>query len=87
MCNGAFAGVTFFVITAFEQKIKVGRMIILEPVPLLNAVIAGLVGSSGSCAYTDAIGASIIGSVSGLIYQLSVKILKRFEIDDPLESS
>lgn len=43
-------------------------MIILEPVPLLNAIIGGLVASSGSCAYTDASGAAIIGCVSGLIY-------------------
>lgn len=62
-------------------------MNILEPVPLFNSIMAGLISSTGSCGYVDSFGASIIGIISGLIYCLGVKLVKRFEIDDPLEVS
>ncbi len=60
-------------------------MIALEPVPLFNSIMSGLVASSAGCAYVDNIGAVIIGVVAGLIYSVSIKVVKRFEIDDPLE--
>ncbi len=60
-------------------------MICVEPVPLFNSIMAGLVASSAGSAFVDNGGAAIIGIVAGLIYSLSVKVVKRFEIDDPLE--
>jgi len=62
-------------------------MNVLEPVPLFNSILAGLISSSGSCAYVDAFGASAIGCISGIIYCFGAKFVKRFEIDDPTESA
>lgn len=79
------SGISFFFITIFESKQKIGRMNIFEPVPLFNSILAGLISSTGSCGYVDSFGASVIGVIAGFIYCLGVKLVKRFEIDDPLE--
>ena len=62
-------------------------MIILEPVPLFNSIFAGLISRTCSCGFVSALGASLIGCFAGILYSLSVKLIKRFEIDDPIESS
>ena len=62
-------------------------MTIHEPVPFLNSMFAGLIASSGPCGYVNTIGASAIGIVAGLIYGITTKLIKKFEIDDPLEVS
>lgn len=85
MCM-AFSGFLFFFIQMFESKTKSGRMVINEPVPILYAMIAGLVASTSSCGYIDEIGAGIVGSTSAVIYWVCSKIVKRFEIDDPIET-
>jgi ammonia channel protein AmtB len=82
-----FSGITFFLMCIFESKTKKGRMTIHEPIPFLNSMFAGLIASSGPCGYVDTIGASAIGVVAGLIYGITTKLIKKFEIDDPLEVS
>ena len=62
-------------------------MKIFDPVPFSNSVMAGLIASSGSCGYVDTLGASLIGCISAIIYYISIKFIKWFEIDDPVESS
>lgn len=47
--------------------------------------MAGLVASSAGCAFVNIEGAAIIGVIAGGIYWVTVKVVKRFEIDDPLE--
>jgi Amt family ammonium transporter len=69
----------------FESKAKTGLLIVIEPVPLFNSIIAGLVASSAGCAFVNIWGAAIIGVIAGGIYCTSVKVVRRFEIDDPLE--
>ncbi|MBR2800503.1 MAG: ammonium transporter, partial [Oscillospiraceae bacterium] len=51
----------------------------------LNASLAGLVAITAGCASVDALGAAIIGVVSGIIVDLAVEVLDiRFHIDDPV---
>jgi ammonium transporter, Amt family len=85
MCM-AFSGFVFYFIQVFESKTKSGRMIINEPVPILYAMIAGLVSSTASCGYIDDAGATIVGSTAAVIYWAFSKVVKRFEIDDPIET-
>lgn len=47
-------------------------------------MFAGLIASSAPCGFVDQLGAVIIGIISGLIFSLCTKLVKRFEIDDPL---
>lgn len=49
----ACSGITFLLFSIFEQKSKVGRMKIYEPVPFVNSMFAGLIASSGPCGYVD----------------------------------
>ncbi|MBO6040446.1 MAG: adenylate cyclase, partial [Oscillospiraceae bacterium] len=51
----------------------------------LNASLAGLVAVTAGCASVDAVGAAIIGLVSGILVDLAVEILDvRFHVDDPV---
>lgn len=85
--TAAFSGITFFFLCIFEKKSKVGRMSIVDPVPFFNSMFAGLAASSASCGYVDTLGAAIVGIFAGWIYSLSGKLIKKFEVDDPLEVS
>lgn len=60
-------------------------MTIYEPVPFFNSMFAGLIASSAPCGYVNTLGATVIGVISGIIYCLCAKLVKKFEIDDPLE--
>jgi len=46
--------------------------------------MAGLVGISASCNSVDIKISCLIGAVSSIVFMTSRAILKRFEIDDPL---
>ena len=51
----------------------------------LNAALAGLVAITAGCASVDAVGAAVIGAVSGVLVDLVVEGLDvRFHIDDPV---
>ena len=51
----------------------------------LNASLAGLVAITAGCASVDALGAFVIGIVSGILVDLAVEILDiRFHVDDPV---
>ena len=51
----------------------------------LNASLAGLVAITAGCASVDALGATIIGIVSGILVDVAVEVLDfRFHIDDPV---
>ena len=51
----------------------------------LNASLAGLVAITAGCASVDAVGAILIGIVSGILVDLAVEILDiRFHVDDPV---
>ena len=51
----------------------------------LNASLAGLVAVTAGCASVDAIGAALIGLVSGVLVVLAVENLDiRFHVDDPV---
>ena len=51
----------------------------------LNASLAGLVGITAPCDVTDALGATIVGVVSGLLVVFGVWLLDyKFHVDDPV---
>ena len=51
----------------------------------LNASLAGLVAVTAGCASVDALGAAVIGIVSGILVDLAVELLDlRFHVDDPV---
>lgn len=54
---------------------------------LCNAIIAGLVSITASCNNVDIWASAIIGLIGCLIYQQTKKLLHRFEIDDPLDTT
>ncbi len=51
----------------------------------LNASLAGLVGITAGCDALDALGAAIVGAVSGLLVVIAVEVLDlKLHIDDPV---
>jgi Amt family ammonium transporter len=52
----------------------------------LNAILAGLVGVTASCAVINPWMAFIIGLSSAIIYLLASKLLLKLKIDDPLDA-
>lgn len=51
----------------------------------LNASLAGLVAITAGCNVTDALGAAVIGAVSGILVSVTVELLDmKFHIDDPV---
>lgn len=51
----------------------------------LNATLAGLVGITAGCATMDALGASIVGVVSGVLVVVAVEFIdKKLHVDDPV---
>ena len=51
---------------------------------VLNGILAGLVGVTAGCADIEPWAAVIIGLTSGVIVILSIRLLDRLEIDDPV---
>ena len=50
----------------------------------LNGALAGLVGITANCDQVSTTGALIIGAVSGLLVVLSIVLLDKLKIDDPV---
>ena len=50
----------------------------------LNGALAGLVGITANCDQVSTVGALIIGAVSGLLVVLSIVLLDKLKIDDPV---
>ena len=54
---------------------------------ICNGILTGLVASTSCCHNIDVYTGVFIGSISGLVYFYSQKILLIFKIDDPVQSS
>ena len=61
---------------------KFGGNHLPEPESIINGVLGGLVGITAGCYYVDAIGALIIGIVSGAIVYLGTLLLEKLKLDD-----
>ncbi len=74
----ALAAVT----TMFYTWIKNGKP---DVSMTLNAALAGLVGITAGCATMDAIGASVVGIVSGFLVVIAVEFIDiKLKLDDPV---
>lgn len=75
--SAAAASLTaLFVTYSLYKKADVGMTI--------NGALAGLVGITAGCANVTAIGALLIGIISGVVVVFSVLALDRMKIDDPV---
>ena len=52
-----------------------------------TGILAGLVSITAGCASVEPYGAAIIGSIGGLVYYTMSTVLKKCQIDDPLDAS
>ena len=59
----------------------------IDLVTIIDAILAGCVSITGSCDNVSQHNALIIGFIGGLVYKLSVGLLQKLEIDDPLNVS
>ena len=50
----------------------------------LNGALAGLVAITAGCAFVSPVSAAIIGALGGVVVVLSVLLLERLKIDDPV---
>ena len=51
-----------------------------------NAILAGLVSITASCAVVEPIGAFFIGIIGAVVYLLAKKMLLKLQVDDPLDA-
>eukprot|EP01124_Arcella_intermedia_P032246 TRINITY_DN7486_c0_g1_i1.p1 TRINITY_DN7486_c0_g1~~TRINITY_DN7486_c0_g1_i1.p1 ORF type:complete len:514 (-),score=75.63 TRINITY_DN7486_c0_g1_i1:62-1387(-) len=51
----------------------------------LNGLLGGLVSITAGCAFVEPWAAFVIGSVSGIIYVITIKVMRHFKIDDVLD--
>jgi len=54
---------------------------------ILNCILAGLVSITAPCAVVEPWAALLIGMIGGLVYIGSSKLIKRMDIDDPLDAA
>lgn len=52
-----------------------------------TGILAGLVSVSASCSVVEPYASAIIGAIGGAVYYASSTLIKRFQIDDPLDAS
>eukprot|EP00951_Prasinocladus_malaysianus_P046691 scaffold647874_cov47-Prasinocladus_malaysianus.AAC.1 len=55
--------------------------------PVLNGILAGLVGVTGACSVVEPYASIVIGLLAGPIYYYASKGLQKLRIDDPLDAS
>lgn len=53
---------------------------------VMNSSMAGLVMITGVCDDVNVYSALLIGVFAGFIYLLSIQVLERYRIDDPVEA-
>jgi Amt family ammonium transporter len=49
-----------------------------------NGMLAGLVAITAPCAFVDSTGAVIIGAIAGILVAISVPLIEKFGVDDPV---
>ena len=86
MVSAAFAGLTHLMAQIRSLEAKTGRMGLINPIPLVNAIVAGLVASSGTAKFVTTTSSAIVGIVSAIIYHESIRLLEKLEIDDPVQT-
>ncbi|MGG6263096.1 ammonium transporter [Leptolyngbya sp. AN03gr2] len=55
-----------------------------DPTMVANGMLAGLVGITGCSGFVDATAGVVIGAVSGVLVCISVEVIERLSIDDPV---
>ena len=68
MVTATFAGITHLIAQLNQIDTKTGRMGIVNPIPLVNSIVAGLCASSGTSKYVTVTSSAIIGIVAAIGY-------------------
>lgn len=55
-----------------------------DPSMAANGMLAGLVAITAPCAFVDSVSAVSIGAIAGVLVAVSVPIIERFGVDDPV---
>jgi len=55
-----------------------------DPSMCANGMLAGLVAITAPCAFVDSVGAVIIGAVAAVLVSVSVPLIERLGVDDPV---
>jgi len=85
MVSGAAAGVTHALLHYLDSE-HVDKMLVQDPVKILQSVLSGLVAISASCNNIGVSQATIIGAIATLFSMAAVKLQNRYKIDDPIGS-
>jgi Ammonium Transporter Family len=84
MVTATFAGITHLITQIRSIKTKTGRIGLINPIPLVNSIAAGLCASSGTAKFVTVSSSAIIGIVAAICYHECIRLLERIEIDDPV---
>ena len=68
LVTASFAGIAHLVTQINQIDTKTGRMGIINPIPLVNSITAGLCASSGTSKFVTVTSSAIVGIVSAIGY-------------------
>jgi len=85
-CAPAASAIVFLLLEMTSYQLK-NTQHFHNPCRLINAILAGLVAVTASCNNVELWASAVIGMIGCIIYLISDKILKRMQIDDPIEAS
>ena len=68
LVTATFAGIAHLITQIKQIETKTGRMGIINPIPLVNSITAGLCASSGTSKFVAVSSSAIIGIVSAIGY-------------------
>lgn len=77
MISASFGGITGLFVSW-----KLSKDQLPEPESIINGILGGLVGITAGCYYVSAVGAMVIGVVSGLIVYFGTLFLEKLKLDD-----
>ena len=86
MLSGAISSLVVFFFKPYFMK-NVEKIYNLNPVYIVNGLLAGLVSITASCNNVENYSAIVIGIIAGFWYIFSSWLLLRLKIDDPVDAS
>lgn len=82
MIAGCAGGLTTFILVSDFKKDKMNYSV----GAMCNGILAGLVGVTAPCGNINNGNAILIGAIGGVFYVSASKLMKKLQIDDPLDA-